>query len=76
MKRKVGTTLEEGLYRRAKDAARRQGRSLNEIIAEALDRFLNSRTSRTSVVMTTKGTFRVSAKALRVVLDEDLHDAG
>ena len=76
MKRKVGTTLEEGLYRRAKDAARRQGRSLNEIIAEALDRFLNSRTSRTSVVTTTKGTFRVSAKALRAVLDEDLHDAG
>lgn len=76
MKRKVGTTLDEQLYRRAKEAARQQGRSLNEIIAEALERTLSSAASRASVVAETKGTYTISARALRRVLEEDPYDAG
>lgn len=76
MKRKVGTTLNEQLYRRAKEAARRQGRSLNDIIAEAMERALSGRPSRASVVAETKGTYKISATALRRVLEEDPHDAG
>lgn len=76
VKRKVGTTLEETLYRRAKEAARLQGRSLNEVIEEALERFLERRAPRVSIVAETRGMFKVSAKALRAVLEEDLYDVG
>ncbi|MGH2374220.1 MAG: DUF6364 family protein [bacterium] len=76
MKRKVGTTIEETLYRRAKEAAREQGRGLNEMIEEALERFLDSRAPRTSIVAETRGMFKASAKALKAVLEEDLYDAG
>ncbi len=76
MKRKVGTTLDEDLYRRAKASARRQGRGLNEMIAEALERFLSSQASRASVVRETRGTYKVSARVLHAVLEEDLYDAG
>lgn len=76
MKRKIGTTLDEQLYRKAKEAARQQGRSLNELIGEALERSLSSATSRASVVAETKGTYTISARGLRRVLDEDPYDAG
>ena len=76
VKRKVGTTLDEQLYRRAKEAARQEGRSLNDIIAEALERALSSTSSRASAVAETKGTYRISARALRRVLEEDPYDAG
>jgi len=76
VKRKIGTTLDEDLYRRVKASAQRQGRDLNEVIAEALERFLGSQTSRASVVRDTQGTYKVSARALRAVLEEDLYDAG
>ena len=76
MKRKVGTTLDEQRYRRAKEAARQQGRSLNELIAEALERTLSSAASRASVVAETKGTYTISARGLRRALEEDPYDAG
>ena len=76
MKRKVGTTLDENLYLKAKDVARLEGRSLNEVIAEALERFLASRRSGVSVVKETRGTFHASAKTLRTVLEEDLYETG
>lgn len=73
MRRKVGTTLDATLYQRAKEAARRQGRSINDVIEEALARFLAGGTSRTSVTAQTKGSFKVSEKALRAALDADLY---
>jgi len=76
VKRKVGTTLDESLYHRAKTSARRQGRSLNDLIAEALEKLLNRQAARASVVRETQGTYKVSAKALRTVLEEDPYDAG
>jgi predicted transcriptional regulator len=74
MKRKVGTTLDAALYRQVKEIARRQGRTTNAVIEDALARFLATRTSNASVVAETKGTFRVPAKALRTILQEDLYD--
>lgn len=75
MRRKIGTILDAGLYLRAKEAARQQGRSLNEVLAEALERFLDNRAMRPSVVAETRGTYKVSARALRAVLEEDPYDA-
>ncbi len=74
MKRKVGTTLDAALYQRVKEMARRQGRSTNAVIEDALARFLASDVSNASVVAETKGTFKVPAKALRAVLLEDQYD--
>jgi hypothetical protein len=73
VKQKVGTTLDAALYRQAKEAARRHGRRVNDLIEEALARFLASGVSRGSLVEQTKGTFKVSEKALRAVLEEDLY---
>lgn len=72
MKRKVGTTLDAGLYQRAKETARRQGRSLNEVIEEALGRYVTGATG-SSIVAQTRGSFKVSGRVLRRVLEEDLY---
>ncbi len=73
MKRKVGTTLDKDLYRRTQEVARRQRRSTNAVIEDALKRFLASDSTRASAVAETKGLFKVSPRALRVVLQEDVY---
>ena len=40
MRRKVGTVLEESLFRRARLESARQGRPISEILAEALEDYL------------------------------------
>lgn len=75
MKRKVGTTIDEDLYRRVKETARRQGCSVNAVLTEALQAYLHTRSSRASIVKETRGTFKVPAGALRAVLEEDLYEA-
>ena len=62
MKRKVGTTLDAALYRQVKEIARRQGRTANAVIEDALTRFLASGSSG-AMVAETKGTFKVTARA-------------
>ncbi len=76
MKRKVGTTLDASLYRQVKEIARRQGRTANAVIEDALARFLATRSSNASVVAETKGMFKVHAKALREILQENPYDTG
>lgn len=73
VKRKIGTTLDATLYQRAKEMARRQGRSFNEVLGEALERFLAAGASGASVVAQTRGTFQVSKNDLRAVLEEDVY---
>ena len=40
MRRKVGTVLDEALFRRARLESARQGRAISEILAEALEGYL------------------------------------
>ncbi len=61
------------LYERARDTARRQGRSINEVIEEALAQYVARDGSRPSIVEQTGGTFKVSEKVLRAVLEEDFY---
>ncbi len=75
-KRKVGTILDDDLYRRAQETARRQGQSISHLLAAALKRYLGSQTSGASVVTETQGTYKVASKALKAALEEDLYDAG
>lgn len=74
MKRKIGTSLNEDLYLRLKEAAKEQGLSVNEALAEGLRRFLRARASRASIVAETRGTYKVSARALRMVMEEDVYE--
>ncbi len=73
MKRKVGTTLDAALYRNIKDIAPRQGRSTNAVIEDVLAWFLASNASRTSVVASTKGTYKVPRIVLQAVLRQGLY---
>ena len=73
MKRKSGTTIDATLYEQTKDVARRQGRGVNDVIGEALARYVASSGPRPSIVEQTKGSFRVSAKGFRAILEEDLY---
>jgi hypothetical protein len=73
MKRKVGTSLDAGLYRQVQEIARRQGRTTNAVIEDALTRFLASGRSGPSMVLETKGTFKVPARALRAASRESLY---
>lgn len=43
MRRKVGTVLEEALFRRARLESARQGRAISDILAEALENYLERR---------------------------------
>ena len=40
MRRKVGTVLDEALFRRARVESARQGRTISEVLAEALEGYL------------------------------------
>jgi hypothetical protein len=40
MRRKVGTVLDEALFRRARVESARQGRTISEVLAEALEDYL------------------------------------
>ena len=44
MKQKFGTAIEPGILRRAKRQAADEGRSLSDLIQDALDRYLMGRT--------------------------------
>jgi hypothetical protein len=43
VRKKVGTVLEEALYRRARVESARQGRTISEILEEALEHYLQRR---------------------------------
>jgi len=75
MKRKIGTTIDATLYEQTKDVARRQGRSVNDVIQEALARYIAGSGSRPSIVEQIRGSFRVSEKMFRAIREEDLYGA-
>ncbi len=76
MKRKVRTTLDAALYQKLKDFARRQGRSTNAVIEDALARFPADNAASTSVVAETKGTYKVPPNALLAGLRQGLYMDG
>ncbi|RME23032.1 MAG: ribbon-helix-helix protein, CopG family [Deltaproteobacteria bacterium] len=72
MRRKVGTALDERLIAQVKMLAAREGRPLNDVIEEALRRYLASRQEGDgSVVRETAATYTVTPQQLKHVLEED-----
>ncbi|MBI4730164.1 MAG: hypothetical protein HY775_11830 [Acidobacteria bacterium] len=74
MKRKVGTSLDATLYERARAAARREGRSINDLIEDGLRRVVGAGSARAQTVRETWATYRVPGRVLDHALREDLYD--
>jgi hypothetical protein len=79
MKQKVGTLIEEEVMRLAKRRAAEEGRSLSEVIQDALVRYLNTGSSspkerERAYHLICDRPFKLTPKQLRQVLEEDAWD--
>ena len=74
MRRKIGTALDERLIVQAKHLAAREGRPLNDVLEDALRRYLALRRSKGggSLVRRTAGAYRIEPGQLQQVMEEDL----
>ena len=80
MKQKIGTILEDEIIRRAKRCAMEEGRPLSDLIQDALESYLTSRTpepgTRESALhLFCEQPLRLAPEQLRAVLREDAWNA-
>jgi hypothetical protein len=70
MRRKVGTVLDEALFRRARLESARQGRTISEILAEALEGYLEreGRHGTSSVVADTWAVLSLDRARVKEIL--------
>ncbi|BAS28723.1 hypothetical protein [Limnochorda pilosa] len=73
MRKKVATTLEAGLYARAKERARLEGRTFNALLEQALRNYLEAGTRARSVVRESAGVLRVPVEFVMEVVEADLY---
>lgn len=71
-KRKIGTVLDEELYRALKVYAATRKKPISEVIEDALNDYL--RRERRNVVDDTFGIIKIEPKALEEILEEDYYD--
>jgi hypothetical protein len=79
MKKKVGTVIEENTMRLAKRKAAEEGRSLSEVIQEALVQYLRKEAAtpkerRMAFHLFCEQPMKIPSKQLRYVLEEDMWD--
>ena len=79
MKKKVGTVIEENTMRLAKRKAAEEGRSLSEVIQEALVQYLRKEAAtpkerRMAFHLFCEQPMKIPAEQLRYVLEEDMWD--
>lgn len=75
MRRKIGTILDEDVINRAKMVAAAEGRSLAQVVEEALRVYLAHRVSgASSTVMQTMGLVKGSRSQVGVALSVDPYD--
>ena len=71
MKRKVGTVLDEEVWRAAKVLAARENRRLSEVIEEALREYLKRQQLRTRVARSSKGALSAPKELVQAILAEE-----
>jgi hypothetical protein len=75
MRRKVSTIMEDGLFRRAKLEAARQGRPLSALLEEALTRYLDESVPRRSPqyrsVAETWGAMAAPPDVVRAIMEDE-----
>jgi hypothetical protein len=79
MKKKVGTVIEENTMRLAKRKAAEEGRSLSEVIQEALVQYLRKEAAtpkerRMAFHLFCEQPMKIPPEQLRYVLEEDMWD--
>jgi predicted transcriptional regulator len=72
IKKKIGTVLDEELYRALKLYAASQNKPISEVIEEALSQYL--RREKRGVVEETYGTIKIDQEVLEEILEEDYYD--
>jgi metal-responsive CopG/Arc/MetJ family transcriptional regulator len=76
MKLKVGTTMDEQLYRQLQERSFREGVSISHLIESAVRSYFAHRTeAAVDRVSETFALYRVSKDVLRQVMDEDLYES-
>jgi len=70
MKKKIGTTLEEGLITKLKVLAAKEDKKLSQLIEEALHQYLRRKQGR-SVTEETKGALQASSRVVRAIMEEE-----
>ena len=76
MQRKVGTIMDEALFRKVKQRALIQHTTLNHIFEEALSEYLSRQTSserKLSTVEMSFGVMRLPKKVVREIAHEDIY---
>ena len=79
MKKKIGTVIEENTMRLAKRKAAEEGRSLSEVIQDALVEYLRKEAAtpkerRMAFHLFCEQPMKIPSKQLRYVLEEDMWD--
>ena len=79
MKKKVGTVIEENTMRLAKRKAAEEGRSLSEVIQEALVQYLHKEAAtpkerRMAFHLFCEQPMKIPSEQLRYVLEEEMWD--
>ena len=70
MKKKIGTTLEEGLITKLKVLAAKEDKKLSQLIEEALHQYLRRKQGR-SVTEETKGALRAPFRVVQAIMEEE-----
>ncbi len=72
---KVGTVLDEKLYRRVQQAAQVEGRSISHMLEEALELYLSHRRrDGVSLARETAGKYKISARDVKTIMEDDPYD--
>jgi hypothetical protein len=73
-KRKIGTVLDEGLYRRTRLLAAAKGKQISQILSEALTQYLESHDTsipRGSIAADTFGALSLAPEQVRTIVEEE-----
>jgi len=71
-KKKIGTVLDEELYRALKVYAATRNKPISEVIEEALNQYLKQGKQR--IVEETFGSMKIDPEVLKEILEEDYYD--
>ncbi len=71
-KKKIGTVLDQELYKALKVYAATQNKPISEVIEEALSQYL--RREKPSVVDESFGSMKIHSEVLEEILEEDYYD--
>lgn len=77
MQKKIGTILDEELLKKTKEKASAEHTTVSHLFQEALREYLQKKERNAadlSVIESSFGVLKISPKALKIILEEDIHE--